>query len=64
VETEHNCVLEILPPLWMRRQVRDAFMVGTVTSVFPVVVDRRPRWFHGHCIIDNAVCKRWPNSSS
>ncbi|BDA87220.1 hypothetical protein Sa4125_47620 (plasmid) [Aureimonas sp. SA4125] len=46
-EAEHDYMLEILPPLWMRGDMfaMREFLVGTVTSVFFTLrIDGRTRW--------------------
>ena len=51
-EAEHDYMLEILPPLFMRADMfaMREFMTGTVTSVFfSLLIDGRKRFFHGYC---------------
>jgi hypothetical protein len=51
-EGEHDYMLEILPPLWMRADMfaMREFVTGSVTSVFfPLWIDGRKRFFHGYC---------------
>ena len=51
-ECEHNYMLEILPPLWMRADMfaMREFMTGNVTSVFfSLWINGRKRFFHGYC---------------
>lgn len=51
-ESEHDYMLEILPPLWMRADMfaMREFMTGCVTSVFfSLWIDGRKRFFHGYC---------------
>jgi hypothetical protein len=51
-EREHDYMLEILPPLWMRTDMfaMREFMTGNVTSVFFALwIDGRKRFFHGYC---------------
>ena len=51
-ERDHDYMLEILPPLWMRADMfaMREFMTGSVTSIFfALTIDGRPRWFHGYC---------------
>src|SRR5260221_10089829 len=51
-EREHDYMLEILPPLFMRADMfaMREFMTGTVTSVFFTLwIDGRKRFFHGYC---------------
>jgi hypothetical protein len=51
-EAEHDYMLEILPPLFMRGDLfaLREFMTDSVTSIFfALVIDGRQRWFHGYC---------------
>lgn len=51
-EAEHNYMLEILPPLWMRGDMfaMRELVTGSVTSVFfSLWIDGRKRFFHGYC---------------
>ncbi|MBN8935994.1 MAG: DUF1419 domain-containing protein [Rhizobiales bacterium] len=51
-EAEHDYMLNILPPLFMRADmfVMREFMTDSVTSIFfSLVIDGNLRWFHGHC---------------
>ena len=51
-EREHDYMLELLPPLWMRGDMfaLREFMTGNVTSIFfSLVIDGRKRFFHGYC---------------
>ncbi|CAX24286.1 conserved protein of unknown function [Methylorubrum extorquens DM4] len=51
-EREHDYMIEILPPLWMRADMfaMREFMTGNVTSVFvSLCIDGRKRFFHGYC---------------
>ena len=51
-EREHDYMLEILPPLWMRADMfaMREFMTGNVTSIFfSLWIDGRKRFFHGYC---------------
>lgn len=51
-EREHDYMLEILPPLWMRADMfaMREFLTGSVTSVFfELRIDERVRYFHGYC---------------
>ncbi|HPG02689.1 MAG TPA: DUF1419 domain-containing protein [Rhodoblastus sp.] len=51
-EAEHDYMLEILPPLWMRAGMfaMREFMTGDVTSVFFALwIDGRKRFFHAYC---------------
>lgn len=49
---EHDYMLEILPPLWMRGDMfaMREFLTGSITSiVFSLSIDGRIRSFHGYC---------------
>ncbi len=50
--SEHDHMLELLPPLWMRDgmfALRE-FLTGSVTSVFfTLSINDRIRYFHGYC---------------
>lgn len=49
---DHDHMLEILPPLWMRGDMfaMREFLIGSVTSVFfTLSIDGRIRHFHGYC---------------
>ncbi|MFC3721997.1 DUF1419 domain-containing protein [Neoaquamicrobium sediminum] len=49
---EHDYMLDILPPLWMRGEMfaMREFLTGLVTSVFYTLrIDGRPRYFHAYC---------------
>jgi Protein of unknown function (DUF1419) len=51
-ECDHDYMLEILPPLWMRAYMfaMREFMTGSVTSIFfALTINGRRRWFHGYC---------------
>lgn len=51
-EREHDYMLEILPPLWIRGDMfaMREFMTDNVTSIFfSLVIDGRKRFFHGYC---------------
>ncbi|MDE5443150.1 DUF1419 domain-containing protein [Bradyrhizobium sp. CSA207] len=51
-ECDHDYMLEILPPLWMRADMfaMREFMTRGVTSIFfALTIDGRLRWFHGYC---------------
>jgi len=51
-EREHDHMLEILPPLWMRGDMfaMREFVSSSVTSVFlSLSIDGQRRWFHGYC---------------
>jgi len=50
--TEHDYMLEILPPLWMRGDMfaMREFLIGSITSIFfSLSIDGRVRYFHGYC---------------
>ena len=50
--TEHDYMLEILPPLWMRGEMfaMREFLTDTVTSVFYTLwIDGKTRYFHAYC---------------
>lgn len=49
---EHDYMLDILPPLWMRGEMfaMREFLTATVTSVFYTLrIDGRLRYFHAYC---------------
>ncbi len=49
---EHDYMLDILPPLWMRGDMfaMREFLTGSITSVFfTLAIDGRVRHFHGYC---------------
>jgi hypothetical protein len=51
-EAEHDYMLDILPPLWMRAGMfaMREFMTGDVASVFfALSIDGRKRFFHAYC---------------
>lgn len=51
-QAEHDYMLEILPPLWMRGDMfaMREFLIGSITSiVFSLAIDGRVRSFHGYC---------------
>lgn len=51
-QAEHDYMLEILPPLWMRGDAfaMREFLTGNITSVFfALAIEARPRFFHGYC---------------
>ena len=51
-QAEHDYMLDILPPLWMRPDMfaMREFLTGSVTSVyFSLSIDGRKRFFHGYC---------------
>ena len=51
-QPEHDYMLEILPPLWMRGEafaMREC-LAGSITSVFfTLMIDNNLRFFHGYC---------------
>ncbi|MCG8273909.1 DUF1419 domain-containing protein [Aquamicrobium sp. NLF2-7] len=49
---EHDYMLDILPPLWMRGEMfaMREFLTGSITSVFYTLrIDGRFRYFHAYC---------------
>lgn len=51
-QAEHDYMLEILPPLWMRGDMfaMREFLTGSITSIFfSLRIDGRTRYFHGYC---------------
>jgi len=51
-EADHDYMLDILPPLWMRNGMfaMREFLTGSVTSVFFALrIDGKDRYFHGYC---------------
>jgi hypothetical protein len=49
---EHDYMLNILPPLFMRDGMfaMSEFLADRITSIFvALVIDGRGRWFHGYC---------------
>jgi hypothetical protein len=51
-EAEHDYMLDILPPLWMRTGMfaMPEFLTGDVTSVFfALSIDGRKRFYHAYC---------------
>ena len=49
---EHDYMLDVLPPLWMRGEMfaMREFLTGSVTSVFYTLrIDGKPRFFHAYC---------------
>ncbi len=49
---EHDYMLDILPPLWMRGEMfaLREFLTGSVTSVFYTLrIDSKTRYFHAYC---------------
>ena len=56
-QAEHDYMLDILPPLWMRPDMfaMREFLTGSVTSVyFSFPIDSRKRFFHGHCDLSDS----------
>lgn len=54
---EHDYMLDILPPLWMRGDMfaLREFLTDTITSVFYTLrIDGHVRYFHGYCDLDVA----------
>jgi len=51
-QPEHDYMLDILPPLWMRGDMfaMREFLTGSITSIFfTLTIDGRIRHFHGYC---------------
>ena len=51
-QTEHDYMLEILPPLWMRGEMfaMREFLTGSITSVFYTLsINGVTRFFHAYC---------------
>ncbi|MDX8499137.1 DUF1419 domain-containing protein [Mesorhizobium sp. VK4C] len=51
-QPEHDHMLGILPPLWMRTEMfaLSDFLIGSITSVFfRLSIDGRIRYFHSYC---------------
>ena len=51
-ETEHDYMLELLPPLFIRGDMfaLSEFLAGSITSIFlSLNIDGKLRWFHGFC---------------
>jgi hypothetical protein len=51
-ESEHDYMLNILPPLWMRSEMfaMREFLTGSITSVFfALSMNGTIRYFHGYC---------------
>jgi hypothetical protein len=49
---EHDYMLDILPPLWMRGEMfaLREFLTGSVTSIFYTLrIDGKTRYFHAYC---------------
>ncbi|MER9057028.1 DUF1419 domain-containing protein [Mesorhizobium sp. M0910] len=54
---EHDYMLEILPPLWMRGEMfaLREFLTDSITSVFYTLrIDGRTRYFHAYCDLNVA----------
>ena len=52
---EHDYILDILPPLWMRGEMfaMCEFLAGSITSVFYTLrIDGRFHCFHAYCDLD------------
>lgn len=55
--SEHDYMLDILPPLWMRGEMfaLGEFLTGSVTSVFYTLrIDGKMRYFHAYCDLSQA----------
>lgn len=55
--SEHDYMLDILPPLWMRGEMfaLREFLTGSVTSVFYTLrIDDKMRCFHAYCDLSQA----------
>jgi hypothetical protein len=58
---EHAYMLEILPPLWMRKGMfaMRGRLTGLITSIFfSLTIDGRSRWFHGYCNLSDPRLSR------
>jgi hypothetical protein len=56
-QAEHDYMLDLLPPLWMRLDMfaMREFLTGSVTSVyFSLSIDGRTRFFHGYCDLSDS----------
>jgi hypothetical protein len=54
---EHDYMLDILPPLWMRGEMfaLGEFLTGSITSVFYTLrIDGKTRYFHAYCDLAQA----------
>ena len=54
---EHDYMLDILPPLWMRGEMfaLGEFLTGSITSVFYTLrIDGKMRYFHAYCDLSQA----------
>lgn len=57
-QREHDYMLDILPPLWMRGDMfaMREFLTGSITSIFfTLTIDGRPRWFHAYCDLSDSA---------
>jgi hypothetical protein len=57
-QPEHDYMLDILPPLWMRGDMfaMREFLTGSITSIFfTLTIDGRLRWFHGYCDLSDTA---------
>ncbi|KJF65687.1 DUF1419 domain-containing protein [Rhizobium nepotum] len=65
-EREHDYMFEILPPLWMRRDMfaMREFLTGSITSIFfTLSINGRIRHFHGYCdLADKGSPERMRNA--
>lgn len=65
-EVEHNYMLEILPPLWMRGEMfaMREFLTGSITGIFFTLrIDGHIRYFHGYCdLADKSSPERMRNA--
>ncbi|RUV41244.1 DUF1419 domain-containing protein [Mesorhizobium sp. M1A.T.Ca.IN.004.03.1.1] len=55
--SEHDYMLDILPPLWMRGEMfaLGEFLTGSITSVFYTLrIDGKMRYFHAYCDLAQA----------
>ncbi len=55
---EHDYMLEILPPLWIRGEMfaMREFLTGSITSIFfSLSIDGRIRYFHGYCDLSDRM---------
>ncbi len=62
-QADHDYMLDILPPLWMRGDAfaMREFLTGSVTSVFfALSIDGRQRYFHGYCDLADRASPRPP----
>jgi len=51
-QAQHDTMLEILPPLWMRSEMfaMREFLIGSITSVFYTLrINQVTRFFHAYC---------------